>query len=76
LKWQLRPLQTIDGLEPTASNRVVRGIPVEVMDAVNALMCERQPKSCFGTKRKPKVVYISRAERYNDIMAGALVTPL
>jgi len=34
---QLRTLQTLDGLGPTASNTVVMALPVEVMEAVNAL---------------------------------------
>lgn len=33
---QLRTLQTIDGLGPTASNTVVVAVPVDVMDAINA----------------------------------------
>lgn len=33
---QLRTLQTIDGLGPTASNTVVLAVPIDVMDAVNA----------------------------------------
>ncbi len=33
---QLRTLQTIDGLGPTASNTVVIAVPIEIMDAVNA----------------------------------------
>jgi len=33
---QLRTLQTIDGLGPTASNTVVLGIPVDVMDALHS----------------------------------------
>jgi len=33
---QLRTLQTIDGLGPTASNTVVLGIPLDVMEAVRA----------------------------------------
>ena len=33
---QLRTLQTIDGLGPTASNTVVLGMPIDVMDAVNS----------------------------------------
>lgn len=33
---QLRTLQTIDGLGPTASNTVVLAVPVELMEAVNA----------------------------------------
>jgi hypothetical protein len=52
MKWHLRPLQTIDGLDPTASNRVMRGMPVEVMDAVNALMRERQSASCLSNQAK------------------------
>ncbi len=34
---QLRTLQTIDGLGPTASNTVVLAVPVEVMEAVDAI---------------------------------------
>ncbi len=34
---QLRTLQTIDGLGPTASNTVVLAIPIEVMEAVEAI---------------------------------------
>ncbi|MFO0954630.1 MAG: hypothetical protein U0835_26400, partial [Isosphaeraceae bacterium] len=34
---QLRTLQTIDGLGPTASNTVVLAIPIEVMEMVNRL---------------------------------------
>ncbi len=33
---QLRTLQTIDGLGPTASNTVVIAVPVEIMDAIAA----------------------------------------
>jgi regulator of protease activity HflC (stomatin/prohibitin superfamily) len=38
---QLRTLQTIDGLGPTASNTVVLGIPIDVMDAVHSFTRER-----------------------------------
>lgn len=34
---QLRTLQTIDGLGPSASNTVVLAIPIEVLDAVRAI---------------------------------------
>jgi hypothetical protein len=34
---QLRTLQTIDGLGPTASNTVVLAIPIEVMDIARKL---------------------------------------
>jgi regulator of protease activity HflC (stomatin/prohibitin superfamily) len=34
---QLRTLQTIDGLGPTASNTVVIGIPMEIMEAMRSL---------------------------------------
>jgi regulator of protease activity HflC (stomatin/prohibitin superfamily) len=34
---QLRTLQTIDGLGPTASNTVVLAVPVDLMDAITAL---------------------------------------
>ncbi len=42
---QLRTLQTLDGLGPTASNTVVMALPVEVMEAVNALAHFRTEKS-------------------------------
>ena len=34
---QLRTLQTIDGLGPTASNTVVLCVPIEILESVNAL---------------------------------------
>jgi len=34
---QLRTLQTLDGLGPTASNTVVIAVPVELMETVKAL---------------------------------------
>jgi len=34
---QLRTLQTIDGLGPTASNTVVLAVPVDIMEAINAI---------------------------------------
>jgi regulator of protease activity HflC (stomatin/prohibitin superfamily) len=34
---QLRTLQTIDGLGPTASNTVVLAVPVEMMETINAI---------------------------------------
>ena len=34
---QLRTLQTIDGLGPTASNTVVIGVPVELFEGVGVL---------------------------------------
>ena len=42
---QLRTLQTIDGLGPTASNTVVLAIPIEVMDVLNgtARFLDRRP---------------------------------
>lgn len=41
---QLRSLQTIDGLGPTASNTVVLAIPIDVMEAVDAIASLRKPK--------------------------------
>jgi regulator of protease activity HflC (stomatin/prohibitin superfamily) len=38
---QLRTLQTIDGLGPTASNTVVLAIPIDVMDSVKAFTQKR-----------------------------------
>ena len=42
---QLRTLQTIDGLGPTASNTVVLAVPIDVMDAVNSFTRERQRRN-------------------------------
>jgi regulator of protease activity HflC (stomatin/prohibitin superfamily) len=42
---QLRTLQTIDGLGPTASNTVVLAIPIDVMDAVSSLSRSRQRRN-------------------------------
>lgn len=42
---QLRSLQTIDGLGPSPSNTVVLAIPIEVMEAVNALTRFRRDES-------------------------------
>ncbi len=39
---QLRTLQTIDGLGPTASNTVVLAVPIEVMEAVDAIASARR----------------------------------
>lgn len=39
---QLRTLQTIDGLGPTASNTVVLAVPIEVMEAVDAIARSRR----------------------------------
>ncbi len=41
---QLRTLQTIDGLGPTASNTVVLAIPIEIMEAINAWSKIKQQK--------------------------------
>jgi regulator of protease activity HflC (stomatin/prohibitin superfamily) len=42
---QLRTLQTIDGLGPTASNTVVLAIPIDVMDAVNSFTRARHRRN-------------------------------
>ena len=34
---QLRTLQTIDGLGPTASNTVVVAVPLDIMEAIRAV---------------------------------------
>jgi len=34
---QLRTLQTVDGLGPTASNTVVLAVPINIMDAINQI---------------------------------------
>src|SRR5579872_1366189 len=41
---QLRTLQTIDGLGPTASNTVVIAVPIDLMDAVKAIANKAVPK--------------------------------
>lgn len=38
---QLRTLQTIDGLGPTASNTVVLAVPIDVMEAVKVFARDR-----------------------------------
>ncbi len=40
---QLRTLQTIDGLGPTASNTVILGLPMELMDAVKKYSGSKTP---------------------------------
>lgn len=40
---QLRTLQTVDGLGPTASNTVVLAVPIEIMEAVDQLAKIRRP---------------------------------
>ena len=42
---QLRTLQTIDGLGPTASNTVVIAVPIDLMDAVKAIAAKAAPKA-------------------------------
>ena len=42
---QLRTLQTIDGLGPTASNTVVLAVPIDIMDAVNSFTRERHGRN-------------------------------
>jgi regulator of protease activity HflC (stomatin/prohibitin superfamily) len=44
---QLRTLQTIDGLGPTASNTVVLALPLEVLESIGAL------KDAFRGKGSP-----------------------
>lgn len=38
---QLRTLQTVDGLGPTASNTVVLAVPIDIMEAINSFTRER-----------------------------------
>jgi regulator of protease activity HflC (stomatin/prohibitin superfamily) len=47
---QLRTLQTIDGLGPTASNTVVLGVPVEILETVVAL---KDALQSLATHRPP-----------------------
>jgi regulator of protease activity HflC (stomatin/prohibitin superfamily) len=42
---QLRTLQTIDGLGPTASNTVLLAVPIDVMDAVNTFTRDRSRRN-------------------------------
>ncbi len=44
---QLRTLQTIDGLGPTASNTVVLAVPIEILESLGPL------KEVFGRKSQP-----------------------
>jgi regulator of protease activity HflC (stomatin/prohibitin superfamily) len=48
---QLRTLQTIDGLGPTASNTVVIAVPIDLMDAVQAVTKNLNAKT--GAQLKP-----------------------
>jgi hypothetical protein len=41
---QLRTLQTIDGLGPTASNTVVLAVPIEIMEAIKAYTKSHEAK--------------------------------
>jgi regulator of protease activity HflC (stomatin/prohibitin superfamily) len=41
---QLRTLQTIDGLGPTASNTVVLAVPIEIMEAIKAFTKNQEAK--------------------------------
>ena len=40
---QLRTLQTIDGLGPSASNTVILALPLEVIDAMRAFVRSNDP---------------------------------
>ncbi|HEY5037949.1 MAG TPA: SPFH domain-containing protein, partial [bacterium] len=42
---QLRTLQTIDGLGPTASNTVVIALPINIIDAIDALTVSMKNKA-------------------------------
>jgi regulator of protease activity HflC (stomatin/prohibitin superfamily) len=42
---QLRTLQTIDGLGPTASNTVVLAVPIDVLESISALKSAIRPPS-------------------------------
>ena len=48
---QLRTLQTIDGLGPTASNTVVLAVPVEILETVVALKNALQSMAAAGASR-------------------------
>jgi regulator of protease activity HflC (stomatin/prohibitin superfamily) len=50
---QLRSLQTIDGLGPTASNTVVLAVPIEVMEAVDAIAKARRTHQTPETRPNP-----------------------
>ncbi len=50
---QLRTLQTIDGLGPTASNTVVLGVPVELFEAAAGLREFLRSKARTGTSAGP-----------------------
>ncbi len=52
---QLRTLQTIDGLGPTASNTVVIGVPIEIMETVMALKGAMRSMAATETNAAPSV---------------------
>jgi regulator of protease activity HflC (stomatin/prohibitin superfamily) len=53
---QLRTLQTIDGLGPTASNTVVLAVPIDILETVQAL------GDTLGGKQRQPVAELSSAE--------------
>lgn len=52
---QLRTLQTIDGLGPTASNTVVLAIPIEMMDAVKVFTANKWVDTILKSASKDKL---------------------
>jgi regulator of protease activity HflC (stomatin/prohibitin superfamily) len=48
---QLRTLQTVDGLGPTASNTVIIGLPMEIVEALQAFTRGRPPLAPGGPPR-------------------------
>ena len=51
---QLRTLQTIDGLGPTASNTVVLGVPVELFEGLAALKEVIRSKVAADSSARPQ----------------------
>lgn len=52
---QLRTLQTIDGLGPTASNTVILAIPIEMMDAVKTFSANKWVDTILKSAGKDKL---------------------
>ena len=61
---QLRTLQTIDGLGPTASNTVVLAVPVDILQAVKGL-------NDYLTAAKPETPALESAGQRKQIASPA-----
>src|SRR5258706_5222754 len=63
---QLRTLQTIDGLGPTASNTVVLAVPVDILQTIRAL------GDSLGIAAKPETPVLESGDQRKQIPAPAV----